>query len=773
MRPVSSLAMALWLLAGAAPGSASSSSLEVHLRLAEDGARATASSEPVTATLTFTDMKDEAFSQKTTVPGSAVFHVDPDATYRLSVSAPGLWLPEQIVRPDPTKGKEDVVLALFPTGVVHGRVEVEQDEELPEELLLRFAPTPDTETAVPEGTLHCPVGEDAELACDVPAGTLDLRLRARQFITHSRWGLEIEAGRETNLGTLELVRGASVVGWLEPPTQDFRYDRVEVRLAPQKAAYGSPTDRLRQDRLVQEVSVNDRGYFELPGVAPGSYELEVTHPGYAPTRLSPVRVLRNAETEVRSLTLAPPVTLTVHVEPPRHPYRIPWKVELWKRSAVPGNADFVTEGPTSESGRFRATDLEPGDYQLEVTDGHDATWFHEDVQLGSESRELTVTLPILRVEGTVTLGDEPLAATVHFGGRHGAQRISVDSDEAGKFYVFLPEQKSWLVDVVNPGESVYHRIEDLELQGDLQDRKAEARIEIPDTTLRGTAVDELDRPLPGAHVRAVGVTTVETDSPDGRFEIRGLSPGRVRLEAEYYRPGESLFAESVELHLADGETREDVRLVLRPQKEVNGQVVDGQGRGVLGATVLAMLVQDDRLLTSAIRDAVTDVDGVFRMRLPAATRDLTLNVLPPGFAATQAPVTFDGDEDEKTVIVPVDPVGGTVTLTRSLGQEDHSLHLYHRGILAVPYLRRWARLHGEERTPTRLAIPMLEPGEYTACVLPDYSWWSHPPADADDLCASGTLTPYGELVLDLSAASDRDRESDRVANSLGHSAPHP
>jgi hypothetical protein len=49
----------------------------------------------------------------------------------------------------------------------------------------------------------------------VPAATFDFVLSAEGFIPQYRWGLKVLAGKTTDLGTVELKRGASVAGWVE------------------------------------------------------------------------------------------------------------------------------------------------------------------------------------------------------------------------------------------------------------------------------------------------------------------------------------------------------------------------------------------------------------------------------------------------------------------------------------------------------------------------------------------------------------------------------
>ena len=63
--------------------------------------------------------------------------------------------------------------------------------------------------------LECPVDAKGRWSCSLPAATYDLSLLAAGFAPISRIGVVIEAGKERSLGTLVLVKGASVSAWIE------------------------------------------------------------------------------------------------------------------------------------------------------------------------------------------------------------------------------------------------------------------------------------------------------------------------------------------------------------------------------------------------------------------------------------------------------------------------------------------------------------------------------------------------------------------------------
>jgi hypothetical protein len=271
--------------------------------------------------------------------------------------------------------------------------------------------------------------------------------------------------------------------------------------------------------------------------------------------------------------------------------------------------------------------------------------------------------------------------------------------------------------------------------------------------------------VPKAVVRASSEVVFDfpqakTSEPEGRFELRGLPAGPWRLEAR----SADLASDSVAVQLQPDQPVESVRLVLSQRREVAGLVVGPEGQGLPGVRVIGRLEQERQFLSEEIPEAYTDVDGQFKLRLPPKTEGVQLTVFPPGFAVTQ--VRVDARRGEPAVI-PVRQVGGTVVLSYEDGSEPsrlprrRRLSLFHEfGVGFLQALDDWARLHGRQPDePGRFAVPMLEPGPYTACFdVGDLAFLSgRVPAGAGDRCASGELVPGSELVLTVPVPRDRDR----------------
>lgn len=213
-------------------------------------------------------------------PGEVAIDLPAGSHWSVAASARGQWARTELV--DAVPGSE-VTVRLIPAGVVRAEIEMAPGETLPSEVALRVVSSPTASGAASalRASEVCPV-EDRKLACPAPAGTFDLRLRAKGFISQYRWDRRVPAGGELDLGKLTLRRGASVVGNVAPPARDFRFQDCRVELRPRLTAPAAERDQARSGERSEVATVNARGFFELAGVAPGSYRLTVRHPRYAP-----------------------------------------------------------------------------------------------------------------------------------------------------------------------------------------------------------------------------------------------------------------------------------------------------------------------------------------------------------------------------------------------------------------------------------------------------------------------------------------------------------
>ena len=161
-------------------------------------------------------------------------------------------------------------------------------------------PGPAAKREIPKGQVSCPVDDKGVFRCTLPSAPLDVAFRAAGFVPRYRWGLAPRPGKVLEVGVVELKKGASLKGWVEVEGGPIANGQCVARLFPIVSTGGGDpalVERLR--RAAAESPVGADGFFQLSGIAPGSYQVEVEQPGYAPARVFPVDVWPGAETALK------------------------------------------------------------------------------------------------------------------------------------------------------------------------------------------------------------------------------------------------------------------------------------------------------------------------------------------------------------------------------------------------------------------------------------------------------------------------------------------
>lgn len=685
-------------------------------------------------------------------PGKLTLQLAPGTLWEITVQVDGYWAAPALL--DPAQSTH-ARLELWPTGRLLGRLHVPTHETLPETVGIRFEGGQGGE--IPESHLECPVEANGVWKCAVPAGALDLRVRAASFVSHFFWERDVRAGILNNLGVQQLERGASLVGFVEAAAGGELAEICTVELEPMAA--GRPTDtrdRERFERLKLTRFVGPQGFFHFQGIPPGSYRVTAQQTGMAPSALAPISVLPDTETEIRDpLVLHPPAVLAVQLEPPVDPFDRPWKVELWQRSEIVGHADVVGSWDADAGGRLERTGLDLGDYALFVKDRQGAQWAAEDVRMEGGRTLVTVELPVVWVEGTVHLGDEPLSAEVTFGGPFGAQKVQMVADQDGEFFGVLPKDGAWLVYVENEDPAVTRYFYDVAVEPGPSGGVARVRLELPDTRVEGEVVDSEGRPTGRALVRVYEENaqrkTVTVTDEEGEFTFRGLKEGPIRLVAEKgsatSRPHRVELTEDVE--------SPSQRLVLEERQAIHGRVVDPQGRGLPGVALTAHSVQGTASLLDLPYRVTTDVDGRFELDVPSSATHVQITAYPPGYTLT--PLALMPIPDEPVLIQP-ERHGGSLVLEIEEPLEwerawSPKPALFLEGLpISFEELQNWAAVQGHRygADTTRFIVPALPPGRYLACLEAVYHQVKQvqfQPSPAN--CQEVLVTPFSEQTVEL------------------------
>jgi hypothetical protein len=690
----------------------------------------------------------QAITREAGIPGDLVVDLPAGIAWQLEVSGEKVWSAPIAIPADLARRGPAVHIALLPAGRLSGRLEPPPREPASglREVETRFTPVPGKEgKQLPErATVGCPVS-DGRLTCVVPAGTLDLKLKAAGFVPVYRWGVKVVTGKVQDLGSIALKRGATLVGRVETDGSAALSRSCRVRLTPQRAG-GTPenpspaavTADRRLDQLDRQAEVNERGFFAFEDVAPGVYQVVARQEGFVEARVFPVEVREGLETEVRNpLVLARPVPFEVFVDPPVDPYGERWRLELV--SSVPPMEERPKEahqGFAGSDGRWMQAGVAPGKYVLWVTGKSNRRWASEPVEVWPGQPPLHVALSVLQVRGRITLGAEPLATTFWFGGQTGPESLRFESDAKGRFSGLLPREGKWALDVALKDGGVRRvNLDPVEIKKLPGASFATVDIRVPDTLIEGEVVDESGHPLAGAHVQAIRMgqnpDDFETDG-EGKFSVRGVKPGSFAIEADLPPRSTGWVSASVD----EGHPGPRLHLVAREQVELKGRVTSAQGP-VAGARIAAWPGVGSAMVADIV-DAVTDPAGEFSLSLPANSGAATVLVFAPGYALRMLAALPD---PQAPLAIAVEPAGGTLVVPADGA-------LVHGGTFApVAMLALWLRMNGVPEEGKVLRVPNVEAGAYAICPPgPDYAAVVKGGAPSGG-CASGLLAPYGELSL--------------------------
>jgi hypothetical protein len=423
---------------------------------------------------------------------------------------------------------------------------------------------------------------------------------------------------------------------------------------------------------------------------------------------------------------------------------------------VPGSSIPLGKAVADEQGRLTKEGLAPGSYEIEVQDGNGSSYAWQEVRLERGAAPIEIRLPLVWVEGAIHLGEEPLESNLWFGGRNGRVSVLLRAGKDGEFAGVLPREGDWDIDVDASSPKVDRRLLKVAVEVLPQAPSARLTLRVPATRISGEVVDDKGAKVSKARVMALDPQTVdpsfvETDE-EGRFELEGLSEGLLTLVADKAGAKSS----EVAVDLKEDSSLPPVKLVLRKLQELTGTVV-AQGSGLPGVKVLIMAPDRNNpasLPTSV--QALTNVEGRFRVEIPAGATDLLVIALPAGFdLIAQRWDRLPGGPLQLNAT----SVGGRLTIMPGDLGDNASDPESERVVVSVNgvfldsiLLGAWGSLQGEPVLDSkRLSASHLPPGAYTACWLKINDAWAAfragaLPATAP--CSSGTLPAHGDLVLE-------------------------
>lgn len=687
---------------------------------------------------------EQGISGSISVPGSVTLDVDPAHRWAISARLPAHWTPETVLDEEGS-----VSLRFFPTAEINGEIDVPDAEPLPEFLRIRFESSPDpaggregAESSIPRSNTDCVVGTDAKWSCQLPRGTLDLRVQADALAPVYFWDLVHEGPGATHLGSLEFRNGASIVGWVastERSEDENGLPRIEA--VPQ--ALGSslgPAESRRLRGRAAETNANSRGFFQLTGLLPGIYDLSVQQEGYATGRISSVLVREEKETVLsQPIILHRPLTVELFLEPAVDPAGRDWIVEIRRERAFSRVFDQVTRAPADSTGHWAYRGLESDTYEVVVFDEDQSIWSKREFDAYPDMNALFIEIPVVPIEGTIEIGDEPLQTRLNFGAQT-TPNIFMDSDDRGRFQGYLPREGLWPVDLIGGGLDREQAIEPVLVERSTGQRMARVEIVLPGTRLEGEVVQSGEA-VPHAAITMVrngeklergGI--MHTDE-EGKFEFVGIPPGGYSLQAR----GGSSSSDWINVEVREDLSNPSLRLELEEKVEIDGHVFSSTS-AVPGARLIAVPITGEGSGPRFLVEATTGAGGGFTLSIDRDVPFLDLILAAPGYALDwlRLPIRSQGTEP---LLLPVETVGGVLSLRWSDKYEISSLEVAHEGArLPVPTL---LELYDTGFMSVKDGIFSFSPvssGAYALCAKVD-------PGALE--CSQGLLSPHGELLLSL------------------------
>lgn len=682
-------------------------------------------------------------------PGLFGIYDLPEGTWMIEVVAPGFWHQPKVV----SIGSEaEVPFVLWRTATIHGSVVPPKGHASPRQLLVRFQSAPAVAEAerIPPTEIRCPVTE-SRWSCEIPAGLLDLRIRAATFQTSFHWDVELQPEERRAWGEVALRAGTSLVGTVAS-APGVKADLSECKVLVDPSLIDRfPGESVRGGIKTSGGKPNRRGVFQLDGLSPGDYTVTALA-GTLRSRPVRVRLIADKETELlEPLLLETPSAVTLRLVPPLDPDLKPWQVLLVSRTRSGGYVDPVTQSAAGDDGVWKFKGLHSGPYKALISTASGSRWAAREIEIAGSDADVTVEVPVVRVVGTIKLGDRPISATIFFGGESAEVRIPLRSDEEGQFDGFLPPMKeNWSrVTVESTSPPLKRTILDVPVD---TDNETQTRIDIrlPATHLSGEVVDEKGQKIDGAIVRIDDDGRdweVDIEAANGAFEAFGHPPGGVTVHASGYM----VESDPVRVELLEDQTTQ-VRLVLKRSGLLSGRVVSASGP-VGGARVVALPTDVPAPLVIGFP---TNARGEFGALVPPGTRSADVFVEANGYAAKMFHLRLP--EPAEPIEIPLDPNGGSLVaeVPRFDGYgETPAPYLVHNG--AQVSLRSFDTAVFDwtlSKEFVTVRIPLLERGMYSLCLAsnaerPLLRAGRLPP----DRCKSGFLPPLGELKLMVGASA--------------------
>jgi len=476
-------------------------------------------------------------------------------------------------------------------------------------------------------TLHCALAQ-SRLDCRLPATDGELRLWPVNYAPHYRH-LDIAAKASQDLGVIEFAPGASLAGRLEIPAGTRAPYAIEL----------TPTHG-----VARHVTVTPPGetVFQLTNVPPGRYAVTVRRAGYLPTHIDDLDVAAGHETFLSStIRLARAGVVETFITPAMFSDEHPWVVRL--ADATPATSSVpIAESHASVAGEWRNDTLHPGKYVLTLLDPFGSVFLQTTVDAATEYTPRFLTVTRTRIEGVVRTGNTPLESRLFFTDDDAA-RIALNTRPDGHFEGILPHDGSWSVQVRTPNETWYVKDIPVDVKRSPQQAVASVVVPVPPGKARGqvkTDTGELVRGDVIVFRDRKGIADALI-LEDGTFEVGGLEPGPVLLQAVAGPSGES----EMTSYLVAEDAPQHAQLIVHKTTDVHCWLISEEGAPIAGA-----IIRYSAAGMQGNRQAVSGPTGEVSLRVPGTARSILAAVAIPGFPARIAAIDPQAPETQRILI---------------------------------------------------------------------------------------------------------------------------
>jgi protocatechuate 3,4-dioxygenase beta subunit len=459
---------------------------------------------------------------------------------------------------------------------------------------------------------------------NVDSGMVTITAKADGKAPGRKSGLQVVSDQVVDAGTLVLEDGRALRGRVIAAKDDAPVPGASVSVAPPQGFMMSSG----RDTAGVAISALD-GRFEIAGLEPKTYAVDATQPEYSPSS-GRVEIAADADTDDFVIRLSRGGIITGLVrDAQKQP--LPNVQVLLTKMGMGGGPQTASTGP---DGRYSFEKIAPGDYMVirAPTGGGPLMLFGGMKQVTVREGE-TTTFDLdesskINVTGRVLKGGQPVANAMLFfvasdpaAAQKDLRQSRTDAD--GRYQIGLDTAGAYAVRV-SSGSAFFGGASAINVQVPDQPSPV-VDIAMKTAGISGRVMNAEGKAVAGAivTVMATGGASAGGDGhrrgmqdetePDGTFLVDGLEAGTygITVAAAGYQN-----ATPPPVTISNDSDVPAVEVRLDAGRTVRGRVLDANGNGIAGATVMAAASGGAPSGMGAV-GATSDVNGTFLVTAPA------------------------------------------------------------------------------------------------------------------------------------------------------------